>query len=211
MDPIRLARVIHQDQGPGAPGGPAVAGLVPGQDAGDEEADRADPVGPPHVLVRGLRRQVLRHGDPGADVEVQRPHQLDRRGPPVDPSGLVGEEAPVRGVGLRGRGVDRLPVGQERGRGKEQGADEVRDGIPAGPDSIGVSRHRPEREQQRTDGEQDRDPPAAGLGRPPGRPGGWLLVLAMAARFPADDDPVRAHVVNERRSRAAAAPSAHVC
>jgi len=197
--------------GPGTPGGPAVTGLVPGQQAGDQEADRADPVRPPDVLVRGLRGQVTRHGDPGADVEVEGPDELDRRGPPVDPAGLAGEDAPVPGVLPRGRGVDGLPVAKEGSRGKEQGADEVRDGIPPVPDGVRIPRHRPEREQQRSDGEQDGDPPAPGPGRPPGRSGDWLLMLAVAARFPADHDPVLAYVVHPRRraADAAAALSSH--
>src|SRR5690349_12335298 len=123
---------------PRPPGGPAVADLVPGQDAGDEEADRPDRVGPPHVLVDGLRRQVGRHRDPAADVEVQGAGELHRGGPPVDPPPLVDEKPPVRGVQPRRGSVDRLPVGQERGRGEEQRAGEVGDRIPPGPDRAGI-------------------------------------------------------------------------
>ena len=116
---------------PRAPGDPAVADLEPGQCAGHQEADRADRVGPPHVLVGGLRGQVDLHGRAGADVEVERSDQLHRGRPPVDPPRLVDEEAPPRWVLRRGAGVDRLAVGQERGRGEEQRPDEERHGVPA--------------------------------------------------------------------------------
>src|SRR6202007_1659515 len=60
------------------------------------------------------------------------------------------------------------------------------------------SRHRTEREQQRSDGEQDRDPPSPGFGRPPRRADSWLLVLAVVAEYPPDYHAVRAHAVHER-------------
>jgi hypothetical protein len=59
-------------------GGPAVADLEPGQRAGNQEADRANRIGPPHVLVRGLRGEVGPHRVPGADVEEDGPGKLHR-------------------------------------------------------------------------------------------------------------------------------------
>src|SRR6185312_11136722 len=87
--------------GPGTPGKPGMGYLEPGQRAGHQEADRADRVGPPHVLMCGLRGEVGGRGGAGADVEVDGADQLDRRGPPVDPPRLIGEEPPVSRVLLR--------------------------------------------------------------------------------------------------------------
>ena len=54
---------------PWAPGGPAVADLVPGQDAGDEKADRADGIGPPHV--EPVWAHVVNERRRGADAEAR--------------------------------------------------------------------------------------------------------------------------------------------
>ena len=183
-----------------------MADFEPGQRAGDQEGDRAEGIGPPHVLVRGLRGEVVPQRVPGADVEPQGPGQLDGGGPPVDPVGLEDEEMPMGGARRTRAGVHRLPVGQEPGRGEEQRADEERRRVPAGPDGAGVAGNRPESEQQRPHGEQDGDPPSPGPRCPPGRAGGQCaLVLAVAAGVPAGDHTVRAHPLDVSHERADAA------
>src|SRR5580692_3188950 len=184
----------------GTPRGPTVADLEPGQRAGHQEADRAVSIWSPHMLVCGCGGEVHPHRVAGADVEEEGPGQLHGGGPPVDPARLEDEEAPP-GDGRLGAGVQGFPVGQEPGCGEEQRADKEGHSIPAGPDCAGVAGDGAEREQQRSHGEQDGDPPAPGPGCPPRRPGGrgaWR-VLTVAAGFPPGYCAVRPDVVDEGR------------
>jgi hypothetical protein len=171
-----------------------VTRLEPGERARDEEAHRAEDVGPPDVML-GQRRAVgCPDRDEGADVELEGSQGLNPGGQPVDLAGQPDEDLPTGRIRPPGSGVDRLAVLQEAGRGEEDRSDEVRHGVSPSAHGVRVRGHRAETEQERADREQDADPPVAILRRPPcraARPGS-RQVLAVRTGFPARDHPVRA-------------------
>jgi hypothetical protein len=171
-----------------------VTRLEPGQRARDQEARRAEDVRAPDVMP-GQRRAVGRP-DRGerADVELEGSQGLNPGGQPVDLAGQPDEHLPAGRTRPLGRGVDRLAVLQEAGRGEEDRSDEIGHGVGPGAHGVRVRRHRAETEQERADREQHADPPVAILRRPPGRAARLISgqVLAVRAGLPARDHPVRA-------------------
>jgi hypothetical protein len=180
-----------------------MARLEPGERAGDQEADRAEDVGPPDVMPRLRRAHGGEDGGEGADVEFEGPHELHRGRLPVDLAGQEHEDLPAGGARPPGRGVDRLAILQEPGRGEEQRPDEERHGVGRGAHGVHVRRHRAESEQERADREQHADPPVTILRRPPRRAArlGSVQVLAVRAGFPVRDHPVRALADDEGDER----------
>ena len=140
--PVALART---------PRPPPVPGFGEGEGRGDQEADRADRVGPPDDAIDQVGRDVQQCGE-GGDVEVQRAHELHQAGPVADLGRLPGEP----GVAVL---ADHLHERQVGGDGEEQRADEERDGCDLSPDSGGVRRNRTEHEAGGADDEQRADPP----------------------------------------------------
>jgi hypothetical protein len=180
-----------------------MAHLEPGQRAGDQEAGRTENVGTPDMMPRLRRADGRPDGDEGADVELDGPHELHGRGEPVDPAGQEHENLTAGGTRPPGRGVDRLPVLQEAGRGEEQRPGEERRRVGPRAHGVRVRGHCTQREQERADGEQHAYPPVAIVRRPPGRAArrGSGQVLAVRARFPARDHPVRAPADDEGDER----------
>jgi hypothetical protein len=119
-----------------------VAHLEPGQDAGDQEADRAEDVGPPDMVPCLRRAHGGEDGGEGADVEFEGPRELHGGRLPVDLAGQEHEDLTAGGVRPPGRGIDRLAVLQEAGRGEEQRPDEERHGVGYGADGVHVTGHR---------------------------------------------------------------------
>jgi hypothetical protein len=115
-----LANVIHQAHDRDAEGEPAMTDLEPGERAGNQKADGAESIWPPHVLVGELRCEVRAQGVATADVEQQGPGKLHGSSPPVDPGGLEDEEPPAGRAPRRRCGVHSLPVALKAGRGEEQ-------------------------------------------------------------------------------------------
>jgi hypothetical protein len=142
-------------------------------------------------------------GGEGADVELEGSHQLYGGRLPVDLAGQEHEDLPAGGARPPGRGVDRLAVLQEAGRGEEQRADEKRHGVGRGTHGGHVPGHRAEPEQERPDREQHADPPVTILRRPPRRAAGRLSgqVLAVGAGFPVRDHAVGALADDEGDER----------
>jgi hypothetical protein len=169
-----------------------VACLEPGERAGDQEADRAEDVGAPDVMPRLRCAHGGEDGGEGADVEFEGPYELHGGRLPVDLAGQEYEDLPAGGAGRPGRGVDRLAVLQEAGRGEEQRPDEERHRVGAAAHGVHVRGHRAEREQDRADGEQHADPPVTIMRRPPRRAAcrSTGQVLAVRAGFPARDHAV---------------------
>ena len=180
-----------------------MARLEPGERAGDQEADRAEDVGPPDVVPRLRRAHDGEDGGEGADVEFEGPHELHGGRLPVDLAGQEHEDLTAGGARPPGRGVDRLAVLQDAGRGEEQRPDEERHGVGRGAHGVHVRRHRAQSEQERADREQHADPPVTILRRPPRRAArlGSVQVLAVRAGFPARDHPVRALADDEGDER----------
>ena len=137
----RAGQVDHRD--PPAAIARAADG-VPREPAGDEEADRAERVGPPDqaVLLRQVDARVERAAR--AQVEEQGAGELDRARPPVDAVG------PGR--------VEEL---QRRRAGEEDRAREEHGGVRDGADQMDEARERPDDEARRADREQHADPPGA--------------------------------------------------
>jgi hypothetical protein len=107
----------------------------------------------------------------GADVELDGSHGLHGGRQPVDPAGLEHEDLAAGGARSPGRGIDRLAVLQEAGRGEKQRPDEERHRVGPRAHGVGVRGHRAQREEERADGEQHPHPPVAIARRPPRRAG----------------------------------------
>jgi hypothetical protein len=169
-----------------------VAHLEPGERTGDQEADRAEDVRAPDVVPRLRRAHGGEDGGEGADVELEGPHELHGGRLPVDLAGQEHEDLTADSAGPPGRGINRLAVLQEAGRGEEQRAYEERHRVGPRAHGIHVRGHRAQCEQERADGEQHPHPPVAVARRPPRRAARrvWTQVLAVCARFPARDHAV---------------------
>jgi hypothetical protein len=159
-------------------------------------------------VVPGLRRaHGGEDGGEGADVEFEGSHELNGGRLPVDLAGQEHDDLAAGGAGPPGRGVDRLAVLQEAGRGEEQRPDEERDRVEPAAHRVRVRRHGAEPEQERADREQHADPPVTILRRPPRRAArrGSVQVLAVRAGFPVRDHPVGALADDEGDERPEAA------
>jgi len=169
-----------------------VAHLEPGEDAGDQEADRSEDVGAPDVVPRLRRAHGGEDGSERADVELEGPHELHGGRLPVDLAGQEHEDLTAIGAGTPGRGINRLAVLQEAGRGEEQRADEERQRVGPRAHGVHVRGHRAQCEQDRADGEEHPYPPVAIVRRPPRRAASrvWMQVLAVGAGFPVRDHAV---------------------
>ena len=171
-----------------------MAHLGIGQVAGDEEADRAERVRPPHPVV-GTGRARVRHpqGVAGADIEEQGAGALDDRGQPVDALGLEGpqpSDPALRADDSRGIDADHLPVQQQPRSGEEEGADEVDQVVGPPAHLVGHPGHRGHGEAGRTDGEQHCDPPPQCAWSPPGGSGGGGVLLTGPAGLPPGHGPI---------------------
>jgi hypothetical protein len=155
------------------------------------------------VVPRLRRAHGGEDGSEGADVEFEGPHELHGGRLPVDPAGQEHEDLTAGGARAPGRGIDRLAVLQEAGRGEEQRPDEERDGVGHSAHGVHVPRHRAEPEQERADREQHADPPVTILRCPPRRAAGRRSgqVLAVRAGFPARDHAVGALTGDEGDER----------
>ena len=182
-----------------------MAHLGPGEVAGHEEADRADDVGTPDEPVLLADRPNVVEGEKRHHVEVDGADQLDRRGPPVDrsrpPVGQPEREVVDR-PGLDGaRAVGSLDEAQVRSAGEEDRTDEERQAVGSGRHGVEVRGQRTEREADRADGEQTRDPPRpAGNSHPAEHRSRstrrhlqqpQALALAVPTRRPLDLDTIR--------------------
>ncbi len=179
---------------PRLPRDPGVAGLRPGEAAGDEEAHRAEGVRAPDQLVGLGRGQRRLQGVEGAEVEEDGAHQLDQRRPPVDAGRLPGQDSEPAGVRVTGRRpcrVHRLQILQERRRREEDRPDEEGPADHGGAHQADVTGHRSGGEAGGSDHEQHADPPRHRPGCPPhgAAPGVQVVpALAVGARLP---DPYR--------------------
>jgi hypothetical protein len=142
-------------------------------------------------------------GGEGADIELEGPDELHRGRLPVDLMRQEHEDLAAGGARPPRRGVDRLAVLQEAGRGEEQRADEERDRVGPAAHGVDVRRHGAQPEQERADREQHADPPVTILRRPPRRAArlGSVQVLPVRAGFPARDHPVGALADDEGNER----------
>src|SRR5262249_9568212 len=132
------------------------AHLDVGQIAGDEEADRAQGIGPPdETVVRSGVEPALERAK-GREVEEHGSDELDAAAPPVDAARLPGEKGKLRVPESRaGVGVDRLQPLEERGRGEEDRADKEDQPVGARADELLEAGKRADEEARRPDREQD--------------------------------------------------------
>lgn len=166
--PSRLTAAIHHSSVRPRAADEAAADLEIGEIPRDKEADRTERVRRPYQLVVLRRVEARLERVESADVEEERPRDLDDAAPPVDPARLEGEQAhpALAGAARASIGIDRLEVLERRGRREEDRADEEDRCVYGRPYKLDEAREGTQEEAGGSDREQDADPP----GRTPRRP-----------------------------------------